>query len=91
MLVAQLGGLAQADTVNDRGMIELVADDGVVGGEECLEDSSIRIKARRVENSILFAVKLRDFALKLLVDVLNVCLAEKLTNAIIQFVNREDF
>ena len=45
--------LAQADAVDDRGVVELVGDDRVVGSEERLEDAAVRVEAGRVEDRVL--------------------------------------
>jgi hypothetical protein len=39
-------GPAQADPVDDRGVVERVGDDGVVLAEERLEEAAVRVEAR---------------------------------------------
>ena len=43
--VAQPLGLGQADAVNERGVVELVGDDCILGAEKGLEDTSVGVKA----------------------------------------------
>ena len=45
--------LAQAHPVDDRGVVELVGDDRVVGAEERLEDAAVRVEAGGVEDRVL--------------------------------------
>jgi len=49
------GGLAQPNTVDDRGVVKSVGDDGVLGTEELLEDSGVRVEAGGVENGVFSA------------------------------------
>ncbi len=45
--------LAETDAVDDGGVIERVRDDGVVLGEQSLEDAGVRVEARRVQDGVL--------------------------------------
>ena len=49
--------LAQADAVDDRGVVELVADDGVLLAEERLEEAAVGVEAGGVEDGVLGAEK----------------------------------
>ena len=63
-------GLAQADAVDDGGVVERVADDGVLFAEERLEEAAVGVEARRVEDGVFRAEKFADLAFELLVRVL---------------------
>ena len=57
-LVAGLTGLAQADTINNRGVVQFITYDGVFLGEKCFKHSTIGIETRCVEYGILLSVEL---------------------------------
>lgn len=67
--VSQSLSLAETNTIDDGGVVELIGDDGVLGVEEALEETSVGIEARGVEDAVLEAVELGDLALELLVEV----------------------
>ncbi|MBA7612093.1 hypothetical protein ES703_19327 [subsurface metagenome] len=52
MLVYVSLGLAEADAVDDRGMIELVGDDGVFSSDKGFKDSAIGVKTGYIEDGI---------------------------------------
>ena len=68
--VAVAHGLAQTHAVDDGGVVEGVGDDGVLLGEERLEDTAVGVEAGGVENRILGAEEVGDGLFELLVDVL---------------------
>ena len=68
--VAETLRLAEADAVDDRCMIERVADDGVFGAKAGFEEAAVGIEARGVEDGVVGAEKVADALLELLVDVL---------------------
>lgn len=45
--------LAQANAVDDRGVVELIGDNGVLIVEQHLKYACIRVKTRCVENGII--------------------------------------
>ena len=64
-------GAAQPHAVDDAGVIERVADYGVLGAEYGLEQARIRVEARRVEDRVLGAHELAQAPLEVLVDLLS--------------------
>ena len=52
-------GLAEADPVNNRGVVEAVADDGVLLAEKGLKKSAVGVEGCRVQNSVFGVQKLR--------------------------------
>ena len=66
--VAQPLRLAEPDPVDDRGVVERVGDDGVVGAEQRLEQAAVRVEARAEEDRVLGAEELREALLELLVE-----------------------
>ena len=63
-------GLAQPHAVDDGGMVQRVADDGVLLGEQRLEHAAVGIEASGIENGVLGLEILADGLFQLLVDVL---------------------
>ncbi len=63
-------GLGQPDAVDDRGMVELVRDDGAPFVEERLEDAAVGVEGRGVEEGIVHPQEVGHPALELLVDPL---------------------
>ena len=51
--VAIAAGFGEADAVDDGGVVEFVADDGVVGGEQGFEDAGVGVEAGRVEDRVV--------------------------------------
>ncbi|KAF1792231.1 hypothetical protein GQ600_13683 [Phytophthora cactorum] len=70
VLEAMTLGLAEPDAVDDAGVVELIGEYGVFLVEHSLEETSIGVKARRVQDGVLSAVEGRDGVFQLLVDVL---------------------
>ncbi|MPN36692.1 hypothetical protein SDC9_184202 [bioreactor metagenome] len=53
MGVAQAFGLAQAHSVDDRGVVEFVADDGILFGQQWFEQGSVGIEARGKQDGVI--------------------------------------
>ena len=68
--VAVALGLAEADAVDDGGVVEGVADDGVLFGEQGFEHAAVGVEAGGVEDGVLGAEELGDLLLELLMQVL---------------------
>ena len=62
--------LAQPHAIDDRGVIERVGNDRILGAQQRLEYAAIGVKRRRIENGILTAGEIGDLRFKLFVDVL---------------------
>jgi hypothetical protein len=63
--VTQPPGLAQADAVDEGGVVELIGDDGVLAVEERLEDAGVGVEARREQDRGLGAQEGAQCLLKL--------------------------
>ena len=59
VLVAEALRLAQADAVDDGGVVELVGDDGVFVVEQRLEQAAVGVEAGAVEDRVLGAEETR--------------------------------
>ena len=68
--VAVARSFAQAHPVDDRRVVEAVADDGVLGAQERLEDSAVGVKCGGIQDGVFGVMEVRDTLLQLLVDVL---------------------
>lgn len=68
VLIAVPLGLAQADAVDDGGVVQLIADDSVLGGEHHFEQAAIGVEAGGVENGVFGAEETADGSLQLLMD-----------------------
>ena len=66
--VAKALRLAQADAVDDAGVVERVADHRVLLAEQRLEQPAVRVEARRIEDRVLGAEEAAESLLELLVD-----------------------
>ena len=66
--VAESLGLAEADAVDDRGMVERVGDDRVLRAEDRLEEAAVGVPAGGVEDRILGAEEVADRRLEFAVD-----------------------
>eukprot|EP00760_Papus_ankaliazontas_P007800 PhM_4_TR13537/c0_g1_i1/m.78788 len=60
--------LAEAHAVDDGGVVELVAHNHVLFGEEALEDAGVGVEARGVQDRVLLPQQLRDLTFVLLVQ-----------------------
>ena len=65
VLVDEALRLAEANAVDDRGVVQLVGEDGVLGAQKGLEDAAVGVEARGVEDRVLHAEELRDPLLQL--------------------------
>ena len=63
-------GLAEADAVDDRGVVERVGDDRVLLAEQRLEEAAVGVEARPVEDGVVGAEEAGDGLLQALVEVL---------------------
>jgi len=70
MLKHEALSLAQADPIDDRGVVESVGDDRAVLIQKGLEDPAIGVEAGSVENRVISLQELRDLLFQLFVDVL---------------------
>ena len=61
---------AEADTVDDGGVVEGVGDDGVLVGQQGFEDTAVGVEAGSVEDGVFSAEEIGDFLLQFLVEVL---------------------
>ena len=73
--IAVTAGLAQADAVDDAGVVERIADDGVIRTQQRLEQAAVRVEARWIQDSVLGAEERADAVLERLVDRL--CAADE--------------
>ena len=73
--VAQALRLAQPDAVDDRGVVELVGDDRVLGAEQHLEHAAVGVEAGREQDRGLGAEKRGELVLEL--DVLGLRAADE--------------
>ena len=60
--VAEAPGLAEADAVDDRGVVEGVGDDRVLLAEQGLEEAGVGVEAGGVEDGVLGAEEAREGA-----------------------------
>ena len=51
--VTKTAGLAKTDAVDDRGMVESVGDDRILGAEQRLEEASVGVEAGTVQDGVL--------------------------------------
>ena len=66
--VAVALGLAEADAVDDRGVVELVGDHRVLGAEQRLVEAAIGVEAGGIEDGVLHPEPFRELVLQRLVD-----------------------
>jgi len=86
--VAQPLGLAEADTVDDRRVVERVGDHGVLGTEQRLEQAAVGVEARVIEDRVLGAQELAQAILQALVDLLRAANKPHRRQPIAPFVKR---
>ena len=70
MSVAVLDGLAEANAVDDGGVIQRVTDDGIFRLHQHLEQTGVSVEAARVQNSVVTSVELGNLLLQIFVNVL---------------------
>src|SRR5262245_44512505 len=71
MAVAGSSGLAQADAVDDAGVVQLVGQHCVLVAENRLEQPAVGVPARRIEDGVILAEEACDGAFQLLVQILS--------------------
>mmetsp|Transcript_78788 Transcript_78788/g.219008 ORF Transcript_78788/g.219008 Transcript_78788/m.219008 type:complete len:389 (-) Transcript_78788:393-1559(-) len=70
VLIAPALGLAQPDAIDDGGVVQCVADDGVLLAEQGLEQAAVGVEGRGIEDGVLAADEAGDALLQRLVQVL---------------------
>ena len=60
VLVAQALGFAEPDAVDDRGVVQLVGDDRILGAQDRLEQAAVGIPARGIEDRVFHSQKVGD-------------------------------
>ena len=70
MLVPVAFGLAEANPVDDRSVVQRIRNHCVLVSCQAFEEAPIRIKAAWIENRILCPVEVAQFLLQVLVDIL---------------------
>ena len=70
VLVAEALRLAEADAVDDAGVVQLVGDDRVLRAEQRFEQPAVGVEARAVEDRVVGAEELAELRFELLVDCL---------------------
>src|SRR3954469_6220309 len=60
MLIAESLSLAEANAVDDRGVIEGVGDDGILLGKQRLEKAAVGVEAGGVEDGFLHSDKIAE-------------------------------
>ena len=63
-------GFAEANAVDDGGVIERVADDGILSGEEWFEHAAVGVEASGIEDGIVRFEEARDGRFEFLVQIL---------------------
>ena len=63
-------GLAQADAIDDGGMVQGIGDNRILGAEQGLEQAAVGVEAGGVENRVLGAEEIGNGLFQLLVQVL---------------------
>ena len=68
--VAEALRLAQPNAVDDRGVVQAVADDGILRSQQGLEDPTVGVKRSGIQDGVFGLVKVGDALFELLVNVL---------------------
>ena len=63
--------LAKPDAIDDTRVVQLVADNGVFGAEDCFKKAGIGIETGRVEDGVFRFQEFRNFVLQIFVDILS--------------------
>lgn len=63
MFISLSYGLGEPDTINDRGMIECITNDGILWAKYRLKEASVGIEPAGEQDSIFSFVILRDYFL----------------------------
>jgi hypothetical protein len=88
VLVAVALRLAEADAIDDRGVVQLVGDDGVFRAEQGLEQPAVGIERRRVKDRVVGAQKGAERLFELFVDRLRPADEADAGHAVAPFVER---
>lgn len=70
MLVAETFRFIESDAIDDGGVVEGIADNGVFGSKDSLEEACVGVEATGEQNAIFNFVVIGDCLLKLLVNIL---------------------
>ena len=70
MLVPKALRFAEPDTIDDAGVIQFIADHGVLVGEQCLEQAAVCIETGWVKNRIFSAQEFGKRCFEFLMNVL---------------------
>ena len=85
--VAEPLGFAQADAVNDAGVVQLIGNDRVLRPEQRLEQAAVGVEAGGVKDGVFGAEELADLGLELLVDALGAADEADAGHAVAPLVN----
>ncbi len=88
MLIPESLRFAQADAVDDAGVIQGIADHRVLGAEDGLEQAAVGVEARGVEDRVLGAQERADAGLQFLVDGLGAADEADRRHAVAEVVER---
>src|SRR5262249_52353923 len=70
VLIALAAGLGESGAVDDAGVVQFIANDGVLVAEQRFEEPAVGVEAGGVEDRVFLAEELRDVGFELLVQVL---------------------
>ena len=84
--VAETHRLAEADTIDDRGVVQLVGDDRILRAEQRLEQAAVRIKAGGIEDGVLHAQEIGNLLLEFLVHFLRAADEAYRSHAVTPFI-----
>ena len=70
VFITKAHGLAQANAVNDGGVVQFITDDSILFRQEGLKQPAVGIKAGGVEDRVIRSEKGREALLQPLVDIL---------------------
>lgn len=71
MLVSFPNRFCKPDSIDDGRVVQSIADDGVLGSEDSLEEAGIGVEAAGKEDAIFMLVIVCNYFLQLLVNVLS--------------------
>ena len=71
MLITESLGLAQADTIYNASMIELIRDDCIFSSECGFEEASIGVESTWIQDGVLQFMEVGNLTFKLLMNVLS--------------------
>src|SRR5689334_11595282 len=82
MLIAKTLGLAKANAVDDGGMIEFVADNGVLFVIQRFKNTPVGVECGHVQDSVFSAQEFRQFSFQLFMYILRAADKAYTTHAI---------